>query len=186
MLIRILLLTALTGGLAFSAWRIGVGKSKLFVQSDQVHFPTVSGFNLDRQEFEFPKDFAGELNLLFVPFQQRHQLVVNTWVPYAQELEASFPEVIYYELPTIDERSRLARTFINEGMRAGIPDQTSRERTITLYIDLEKFMQAMDIPGRGQVHTMLVNRAGEILWRTTGEFSETKGAELLDAIQANR
>jgi hypothetical protein len=173
-------------GVSLLLWRIAVRQSQLAINSDEVHFPTVSGFNLDRQEFEFPRDFAGDLNLIFVPFLQRQQATVNTWVPFAQEIEASFPGVIYYELPTIDEMPMVSRTFVNEGMRAGIPDQKSRERTITLYIDTAKFMQATDIPDKNDVHTLLVNRSGEILWRTTGNFSEAKGQELLAAIKAVR
>ena len=34
-----------------------VQRSRLEVGSDSVQFPTVSGFNLNRQEFEFPRDF---------------------------------------------------------------------------------------------------------------------------------
>jgi hypothetical protein len=171
-------------GLLFWGWRLTVGRSRLEVTSNQVHFPTVSGYNLDRQEIEFPRDFGGELNLLFVPFQQEQQRVVNTWIPFAQDLEAALPQLIYYELPTIEELPAIARTFVNEGMRAGIPDPKARQRTITLYIDLEKFMRATGIQGRNDVHILLVNRKGEILWRTTGVYDQTKGSELLSAIQA--
>jgi hypothetical protein len=167
------------------ARRFLVGQSRLVVRSEDVHFPTVSGYNLDREEFEFPRDFAGELNLLFIPFLQRQQSTVNTWIPYAQELEIRFSGVVYYELPTIDRMPTLSRTFINEGMRAGILDQKSRERTVTLYIDTKEFMKAMGIPSKNDVHTVLVNRNGDILWRTTGDFDDGKGEELLQAVQAN-
>ncbi len=173
-------------GLVFMAWRIFVRPSRLVITSDKVHFPTVSGFNLERQEFEFPRDFDGELNLLFVPFLQQQQLVVNTWIPYAQELEASTPGVVYYELPTINKMPMLSRTFVNEGMRAGIPDQKSRQRTVTLYIDTQNFMQATGIPSKDDVHILLVNRNGDILWRTTGNFDQSKGEELVKAIQAEQ
>ena len=119
-----------------------VRRSRLEVGSDSVQFPTVSGFNLNRQELEFPRDFRGDLNLLFVPFLQPQQFVVNTWIPLADELEAIFPELAYYELPTIDTLPALSRTFINEGMRAGIPNAKARERTITLYVDTARFMRA--------------------------------------------
>ena len=179
-----LFLVAVTfGGLL---WRQAPNQSLLKVSRDGVHFPTVSGFNLNRQESTFPQDLSGELNILFVPFLQRQQLVVNTWIPFAQETEAAFPGVIYYELPTIDEMPTLSRMFVNEGMRAGIPDETARERTVTLYIDTRKFMDATDIPGKDEVHVLLVNRSGDILWRTTGRFDETKGEELLNAIQDHR
>lgn len=172
--------------LSFMAWPRFVRKSRLVIKADRMHFPTVSGFNLDRREFEFPRDFAGELNLLFVPFLQPQQTTVDTWIPFAQKLETSFPEVVYYELPTIDQMPVFARTFINEGMRAGIPDPKARQRTITLYIDTRNFMQATGIPSKEEVHILLVNRQGDILWRTTGDFSQAKGAELVKAIQANR
>ncbi len=158
--------------------------SRLRLNSPEVHFPTVSGQNLDRQAFEFPRDFAGDLNILFVPFQQRHQLVVNTWVPFAQEVERTFPGVIYYELPTIDEMPGLSRMFINEGMRAGIPDQTSRERTVTLYLNTAEFMRATGIPDKSSVHILLVDRNGDILWRTTGDYAPAKGDAMLAALES--
>jgi len=179
----LLLAAAAFGGLL---WRLAPNQSLLEVSRDEVHFPTVSGFNLNRQEFTFPQDLSGELNILFVPFLQRQQLVVNTWIPFAQETEATFPGVVYYELPTIDKMPTLSRMFVNEGMRVGIPDETARERTVTLYIDTSKFMEVADIPGKDEVHVLLVTRNGDILWRTTGRFDETKGEELLKAIQVNR
>lgn len=167
------------------AWNLLPAKSRLIVRSQNIHFPTVSGFNLERQEFEFPRDFAGELNVLFVPFLQRQQLDVNTWVPFIQELERTVPGVVYYELPTIWEMAALSRMFLNEGMRAGIPDQKSRERTITLYLNKAEFQKATGIDGDSRMHVLLVNRQGDILWRTTGNYSEEKGSQLLAAIEAH-
>ncbi len=186
-MIRILILVLLASAAGIGLlWRFAPRPSILAIGNDKDTFPTVSGFNLARQEFVFPGDLAGELNILFIPFLQRQQAVVNTWIPFAQESEAAFPGVVYYELPTIDEMPALSRLFINEGMRTGIPDQTARERTITLYIDTERFREALDIPSKNDVHVLLVDREGEILWRTTGSFSEDKGQKLMDVIGAER
>jgi hypothetical protein len=174
--------SVIVGGLALF-WRIAPAKSRLQILKPDPHFPMVSGFNLDRQEFEFPRDFGGELNLLIIPFQQYHQTIVNTWIPTLQEIEASFPGFIYYELPTIYEMPVLSRTFINEGMRAGIPDQTARERTITLYLDKAAFRSALDITTEDDIHLFLIDRDGEILWRTIGEFSQEKADDLLQFVQ---
>ena len=166
-------------------WRLVPARSLLNVTRRDVHFPIVSGANLNRQTFVFPRDLAGELNILFVPFLQQQQAVVNTWLPFARETEEAFPRIAYYELPTIDERPALTRLFVNEGMRAGIPDEQARERTVTLYLDLERFMAATAIPGKNEVHTLLVNRDGDILWRTIGEYDPEKGDSLLAAIRIN-
>ena len=165
-------------------WRIAPAKSKLLILRDVTHFPVISGFNLNRQEFEFPRDFEGDLNLVMVAFQQNQQLTVNTWIPFAQELEGTLSNFIYYELPTISDRSVLSRTFINEGMRAGIPDQTARERTITLYLNKGEFRSALDIPNEQDIYLFLVDRYGNVLWRSSGEYSEAKASGLIGIIEA--
>ncbi len=160
-----------------------VRRSRLEVGTDNAQFPTVSGSNLNRQELEFPRDFRGDLNLLFVPFLQFQQTIVNTWIPLADELESAFRQLAYYELPTIDALPALSRTFINEGMRAGIPNARARERTVTLYLSTAQFMRALNIPAKSEVHVLLVDRRGAILWRTTGSFDEAKGRALEGAIE---
>lgn len=175
MVVSILLGLILVIGLLF--WlgsRIGVGRSRLAITREGVYFPVVSGYNLMRVEYEFPRDFEGEYNLLFIPFQQWQQREVNTWIPAAQQLEREMPGLVYYELPTIYELPGFSRTFINEGMRAGIPDQTARERTITLYLDKESFKEALAIQDEATITLLLVDSEGEILWREKGEFSATK------------
>ena len=77
----------------------------------------------------------------------------------------------------------MSRMFINEGMRAGIPDQTSRERTVTLYIKTADFMRATAISDKQDVHILVVDRQGHIIWRSTGEYTAEKGQTLLDAIE---
>lgn len=186
LILRFALIAGLLIGSVGLIWKIDPAKSKLLVLHDGSHFPVVSGFNLDRQEFEFPRDFGGDYNLVIVPFQRYHQEIVNTWIPFAQEVEASFPGFIYYELPTIYEMPILSRTFLNEGMRAGIPDQTSRERTITLYLDKAKFKSALDISSENDIYLFLVNRDGEILWRSNGEYTQEKADDLLIFIQNER
>ena len=184
----ILLALFLIGGAAF-AWQIAPAKSRLFVVKDEFHFPVVSGFNLNRQEFEFPRDFGSELNLVIVPFQQWQQNTVNTWVPYLQDLEDEFANFIYYELPTIYEMPMISRTFINEGMRAGIPNKTARERTITLYLDKPKFKSALEIASEENIYLFLVDRNGEILWQSTGIYTTEKASELfqfLESYQASK
>ena len=182
-ILRLALIAGLLIGGAGLAWKIMPSKSKLLVLRDEPHFPVVSGFNLDRQEFEFPRDFEGDYNLVIVPFQRYHQQIVNTWIPFAQEVEASFPGFIYYEMPTIYEMSALSRTFLNEGMRAGIPDQTARERTITLYLNKNTFKSALGIPDENDIYLFLVDRAGEIVWSSSGAYTVEKAESLLEFIQ---
>ena len=148
-----------------------------------MRFPTVTGTNLHRRKVTLPEDLQGEINILFLAFLQRHQALVDTWVPFATQLEDSIPGLNYYEIPVIYKMNLLSQKLLNEGMRAGIPHPTIRQKTITLYLEKSAFRQALDIPDEETIRVLLLDRQGNIAWRTDGGYSEEKGAALLEAIQ---
>ena len=147
-----------------------------------VQFPQVSGINLARKRLSLPHDLEGQVNIILVAFQQWQQGEVNTWIPAAQALETSHPDLRYYELPTIRPLNRLAQAFINSGMRSGIPDRLARVRTITLYLDKDAFRQALDMPDEDHIYVLLLGENGQVLWRERGVFSPDKGAALKDQV----
>jgi hypothetical protein len=79
----------------------------------------------------------------------------------------------------------LSQTFLNEGMRAGIPNNTTREKTITLYTNKEKFRRALEIPNEETIRVLLLDRQGYVLWQIDGDYSQEKGELLVKAIQEN-
>ncbi len=149
-----------------------------------VLFPIVSGSNLERRRFQLPGDLDGELNWLILAFWQRHQGSVDTWMPLAKQLEESHPGFMTYELPVIQRRSRVSQWFIDSGMRAGIPDPQVRSRTITLYLDKAPFLRALEIDNDEAIHSAIVNRSGEVLWRTAGPWSPESEADLLAFLES--
>jgi hypothetical protein len=167
------------------AYSDGDGYSDTRTHSDapDAQFPTVTGSNLQRQKLALPQDFEGEQNLVFIAFQQWQQTQVDTWIPFARQLEGTHPEVRYYELPTIRRLNAFSRTFVNEGMRAGIPDPVARERTITLYLDKNTFRQALQLSGEDDIHVLLLDGQGTVLWRAEGGFTPEKGDSLTEAVR---
>ncbi len=144
--------------------------------------PNVTGSNLLRQKVELPADLGGKINLLFIAFYQWQQMEVDTWVSLAQELEQTQSGFHFYELPTIQRRNVLSQAFINEGMRAGIPDRATRERTITLYIDKPAFQRALDMPDEDHIYILLADQAGNVLWQARGVNTAENSASLRQAI----
>lgn len=147
-----------------------------------MRFPIVNGSNLQREKLTLPQDFEGKYNLIFVAFQQWHQSEVNSWIPLAEKLEARFPGLVYYELPTIRSLNTLSRFFINEGMRAGIPNTKSRERTITLYLNKDEFREALALQDEDHIFALLFDQQGEELWRARGPHSQQSEEGLLEAL----
>ncbi len=144
----------------------------------EVSFPRVRGQNLDGRKFTLPGDIEGEYALLLIAFQQRHQLAINTWIPAGRQLAEQYAELAVYELPTIYKLPGFSQAFIDGGMRAGIPDPIARATTITLYLDRDTFCHELAIPDTNTIHTMLIDAAGRVLWRTPGRASTEKLAEL--------
>ena len=150
--------------------------------TQHTRFPTVSGSNLEGRKFNVPADLAGDLNILFVPFQQWHQSLVDRWMPFAKSITQKVPGVQAYELPTLERFNPIARFWIDNGMRLGISDRAVRESTITLYVDKRAFRAALAIPDESTIHVLLVQRNGDVLWRAEGEFTEAAGKSLTDAV----
>lgn len=149
---------------------------------NSMRFPKVSGSNLLGDEIHLPKELVADFNVLIVAFQRWHQSVVDSWVPFLESLVERYPDIDYYELPTIRRMNWLYRTMLDRGMRAGIPSEETRRRTITLYIDKESFKNELAIPNERDVHLFLVKPEGEIIWRASGEFTEEKGNYLLESL----
>jgi hypothetical protein len=125
-----------------------------------------------------PSDLEGDLNLVVLAFWQRHQTLVDTWMPLGKNLEGRYPGLAVYELPVIQDRSRFSRWFIDNGMRAGISDPGVRERTITLYLDKPPFLEAVGISDDSTIHSLLIDRTGQVLWRANGPLVESAEVDL--------
>ena len=145
-------------------------------------FPTVSGSNLLRKRLNLPQDFQGRLNLVFIPFERWHQMEVDSWVPLAEELEETYTGLVYYELPTLQDGGALYKIFLNEGMRAGIPNPKTRERTITLYLDKPVFRAALDMKDEEHIYVLVVDRRGEEFFRARGPYRQDGEAALRQVI----
>ena len=96
---------------------------------------------------------------------------------------ARYPALRYYELPTLPPMNPIYRMSLDLGMKMGIPDRAAREATITLYLDKDAYRRALDIPDETTIVVMLVTPTGDILWRTTGAYTEETGRGLAVALQ---
>lgn len=152
------------------------------MSADSLRFPTVTSENLEGKTFTLPHDFGGERNVVFIAFLREQQEDVDTWVPFVKPLVARTPRTEFYEIPTIYRMVAPMRWMLNRGMRAGIDDRSARDRTITLYLDKTPFKQALGITSEKSIQVLVVDREGNVLWRTMGPFSADKGRELERAL----
>ena len=141
-------------------------------------FPRVEGESLTGTRLVLPGDFAGTMNVVLVAFARDQQRDVDGWMPFLTAVRAARGDVRVHELPTLGRRYRPMRSFIDGGMRRGIPDPAVRAATVTLYIDKTPFRRALGLGGEDDIYVLLVDRDGRVHWRAAGRFDAAKGAEL--------
>jgi hypothetical protein len=149
---------------------------------EHLRFPEIEGKNLDGQEFILPRDFEGNLNIVFLAFQREQQLAVNTWLPTATLLEDLHKELRYYELPIHSSINPIARWFLNRAMRVGIRYPGSREKTISLFINKDSFRKALDIPREDNIHILVLDEEARVVWHAEGSCDAEKAKNLSDFI----
>lgn len=146
-------------------------------------FPEVVGEDLLGNEIAVPSELKKEFDILLVAFQRWQQSLVNSWVPFLKDLVEKYSNTEFYELPTIREMNPVYRFFINHGMKAGIPSEETRGRTITLYLDKDSFTDSLGITDESKIYIYLVKRDGQILWHNNGPFTEEKRDSLESALE---
>jgi len=159
------------------------GSSEESMASDAPkYFPEVVGRNLEGLEFQLPRDFSGAVNLVLVAFRREQQATVDTWLAPAAALADSFDNLHYYELPVLNRGYILARPVIDGGMRAGIADLETRERTVTLYIDKGPFREALGISSENTIYVLVLGPEGRVSLMLDGAYSKSKGSAVERAV----
>ncbi|MBC7870345.1 MAG: hypothetical protein H7Y09_05850, partial [Chitinophagaceae bacterium] len=141
-------------------------------------FPTMTGSNLSGKKFHVPHDLEGDYNIINVAFDMYQQYSVDTWLPFLEKLPARYPNLRFYELPTVPQYGAFQRMLIDGWMRQGIPDPVVRARTITLYVNVSEFIEKLSLPGVSTIYTFLLDRDGKILSRIDGPFTDAMGKTL--------
>ena len=150
---------------------IGMGENSEIKAMGEKNFPVMTGIDLLGEERILPKSFTGRFNLVAVAFEREQQEDVNTWIPVAEKLMQKHSSLKFYEIPLIYKMNAAMRGWINIGMRAVIEDKTSRERTITVYTDRDKFTSLMNMQTQS-IYVLLLDDKGKIHWKHEGVTTE--------------
>jgi hypothetical protein len=149
--------------------------------------PTFTSEALDGRKWTFPKDLSTTHTLIALAFTQNQQDDVDTWVPVVDELLASRGDLAFFEFPTLNNRgyydNPIFRKTLASGMRSGIPSKIARARTITTYVRVDEFIDAMGLKGTSEIHVLLVDKQGRVKWSNRGPRTDSAVEELTSALR---
>jgi hypothetical protein len=142
----------------------------------------LTGQNLNGKTVNLPSDFQAPASIVFIAYVRAQQAQVDTWKAFVADVRRRYPPIGNYEVPTLPKSDAFFRWFIDGGMRRGIPDEATRDITITLYIDKAPFNEALGIASESDITVLLVKPTGAVLWRSSGAFTPAKGSGLMDVL----
>ncbi|KPZ53648.1 hypothetical protein [Pseudoalteromonas sp. P1-25] len=123
-------------------------------------FPTISGQSLEQKSVTIPSDFKADKTLLLLGYKQDSQFDIDRWLIGLDMTGVTLPT---YELPTIAGMApRMFSTFIDSGMRKGIPKELWGG-VITIYEDGEAVQKFTGNNNPNNTRVILIDSKGKIL-----------------------
>jgi len=147
-----------------------------------MRFPTLHTHDLEETAYVVPDELPGRLRVILLPFKQWQQILVGAWQDALASAIDGVDDVTVWEVPALAGLWKPARGYIDGGMRSGIPDIEVRRHTLTTYGELDVIADGLGITHHDTVHVFLVDGAGDILWRDSGEPDEGKVAAFAAAL----
>lgn len=131
-------------------------------------FPTVSGESLEKNDVEMPEYFQGSKVILLLGYKQDSQFDIDRWLIGLDQTET---KAKVYELPTIQGLfPRMFSTFIDNGMRKGIPKELWGG-VITIYGDGSTIQEFTGNENPNNARALVIDEGGKIIYFYDRGFS---------------
>ncbi len=146
----------------------------IFAQGSYLNksFPKIEGISLSGNDVTFPDIVVGKPTVLAVAFRQKAQQCINSWV--VDELLVKYgvnKSINYYEIPMLGGQYKMARNWIDGGMRGGVP-KFLHDYTVTYYGPLRSYFKSLDISNKGDCYMYVLDSQGIVVDRFNGYSTE--------------
>ena len=145
--------------------------------------PPLRGEFLSGREAVLPDAARGRVALVALGFSYGSRFAVEAWTARFRRDFGADTAVTFFEVPVIGGMARLARPFIDGGMRRGTP-KALQENVITVYGGASEWKLRLGFREPDDAYLLLLDRAGRVVWRHAGPCREEDYALL--AAEARR
>jgi ornithine cyclodeaminase/alanine dehydrogenase-like protein (mu-crystallin family) len=147
-------------------------------------FPALTTYSLDKAKINLPADFEGKVNLLLISFEPEQSKDIETWMPTAQAVQHMNFLFRYYKMPVSNQENFIYRWWDSSSLRSVETDPEAWHWIIPLYTNKDNLCRALNIPTEKEVVLLLVDKTGQVLWRTSGRMTTEKKTSLANAVSA--
>lgn len=130
--------------------------------------PELAGELLTGEAASLPAAARGRVALLLMGFSDASRFPVEAWGARFREAFAGDSTVTFYEVPMMSGLPvRLARPFINRGMRGGTPPAL-HGNVMTVWNHTAAWRRRLGVDDRDLAHLVLLARDGTVAWIGAG------------------
>jgi hypothetical protein len=143
--------------------------------------PRITGEFLTGGDAVLPDAAGGRVALLALGFSYDSRQPVEAWVKRFRQIYPTGDQLTFFEVPMLGRGARLARWFIDRGMRRGTaPDL--HEHVVTVYGGTGPWKERLGVVDEDLAYLVLLDREGRIRWLHAGMFDESQLMDLRTAI----
>jgi hypothetical protein len=134
-------------------------------------FPTLKSESLTGRKAVLPDDAKGKTALVLMGFSYDSRFPVEEWSKAFKAAVAGRTDVTFYEVPVIGGMGRMAKWFIDSGMRKGTPKEL-HENVITVYGSVDRWKTVMGFTKADEkaAFLALLDGEGRVIWKHHGPF----------------
>ena len=146
-------------------------------------FPRLEAEFLTGRKAVLPDAAAGKSALVMMGFTYDSRFAVEKWAEHLRRELGANDTFTFFEVPVIGGMGRMAKWFINSGMRKGTPKEL-HENVITVYGGADRWKKAMGFSKAEEnaAYLALLGPDGRVQWLHRGDFTEEALAALKTAI----
>jgi hypothetical protein len=133
--------------------------------------PALRGELLSGRQVALPDSSLGSVTLLMFGFTYDSRHDVEAWAERFRHDFAADTAVTFFEVPVIGGVGRLARPFIDRGMRRGTPREL-HDHVITVYRNAGDWKRRVGYAERDVAYLLLLDTEGRLAFSTRGPLDE--------------
>ncbi len=142
-----------------------------------MRLPVLAGESLSGQKVSLPDAASGKAALLALGFTYGSRFAVEEWAKRFRDRFGKEGGVTLYEVPMIGGMGRLARWFIDSGMRKGTPREL-HGNVITVYGGTGPWKARLGYKDEKAAYLILLDAQGIVRWLHAGLYDESRFGEL--------